>query len=72
MTWPLAAVLVAGLTALVAMAWVVMPYVRKRSDHEKRLVALEAANVEMTHNMAVVRETFTGIPGMPRVRSVSR
>lgn len=73
MTWPLAACVIATLALVGAMTWVVLPYVRRKSDHETRLAALEAANVELTHNMAVVQQAFGGgLPGMPKVRAVSR
>jgi hypothetical protein len=73
MDWPLAVVLCASFVAVVALTWVVLPYLRKRSDAETRLVALEKANVELQHAVAEQSQRLEamGMRGLPRL-GVSR
>jgi hypothetical protein len=40
--------------------WLVLPYLRKRSDAEKRIEALEAVNVEHADRLARVEQTVEG------------
>lgn len=44
MTWPDAFVFASGVAGFVALAHVVMPYVRSRTDEQRREAALKAAN----------------------------
>lgn len=73
MTWEAVAALAVVLIALVAGLHVTLPYVRKRSDHETRLAALEAANVELRDSAARTTQALEsmGARGLPRL-GVSR
>ena len=75
MDWPLAIVAVASLAAFVAALHVVLPYVRKRSDAETRLLALEAANVELRQSVAELVQMAGGahaLGRLPRLGAASR
>lgn len=69
MTWPLVTALAVSLGFVGAMTSLVLPYVRRKSDHEVRLAALEAANVSLKDDVARLQQG--GGPtmpwGMPRV-----
>lgn len=70
MTWELTVFSVACLGAFVASLWLLLPYIRRRSNEETRLHALEAADVELKDRMARVEQAFEGpvLPrGLPRV-----
>lgn len=60
MTWPIAFTVVSAFAALVAFAHVALPYVRKRSDAETRLEALEAANHELRDRTARLEQFAEG------------
>lgn len=58
MSWSIAVVIVAAFAATVTGLQVCLPYLRKRSDAETRLAALEAANVELGDRMARVEQVM--------------
>ena len=70
MSWALAVVSVAAMGALVALVHVVLPYVKPRTDVEKRVEALEAANVELKDKAARLEqftEYMSGGQKLPRM-----
>ena len=75
MSWSLAFVLVGGMGALVALAHVALPYIVKRTDHETRLNALEAANAELKQTTAELVQFAAGggaLGRLPRAGGISR
>ena len=72
MTWPLAVTVLGCLAALVALAHVALPYLRKRSDAEVRLQALEAANVSLSDRIAHVEQFTAGGGSLGVLRRAAR
>lgn len=75
MSWEHVAAFAIGYGVTAALVWMVLPYVRKRSDVETRLVALEAANVELRDNVARLIQVAEGmgpLGRLPRLGAVSR
>lgn len=64
MTWELAAVVIAAIAGFVALAKVSLPFIRARSTAEARMMALEAANAQLTDRLARVEQQFesTSLP----------
>jgi len=73
MTWELVALVAVCLAFAGVAMWLGLPYLRKRSDEETRLAALEAASVALTDRLARVEQVFEGpgVRGLPRM-GVSR
>lgn len=69
MSWEIVAALAVVLVALVAGLHVTLPFIRRRSDAETRLAALEAANVELRDRAARVEQALEGMGmrGLPRL-----
>jgi len=73
MTWQLCVAFIAALGFVGVMTWLVLPYVRRKSDYETRIAALEAANVALSDRTARIEQAFGVLPrGMGRVAAVSR
>lgn len=65
MTWEWTAFSVAAFAFAAVALWLVLPYLRKRTDEERRLAALEVANVELRDSVKRIEQAFEG-PALPR------
>ncbi len=73
MDWAIALVVITAIAALATVAVFALPYVRRRSDAEARLAALEAVNVALSDRLARAEQSLesVGAPRLPRL-GVSR
>lgn len=67
MTWEVASVAIAALAAFTVLGVFALPYVRKRSDDETRIAALEAANVALTDRLARVEQNQDSLSPLSRL-----
>lgn len=65
MSWELTVVVLGCLAAFVVSLWLLLPYLRKRGEEDKRLAALEAAYVELKDRLARFEQALDG-PALPR------
>ena len=63
MTWPDATVVLGCLAALVGLTWVVLPYVRSRTEEQRREEALRSINkrIEVLESSAAERRMPVGL-----------
>lgn len=69
MSWELVAVVVASFAFVACMTWLALPYVRRKSDHEKRIAALESATATLEDRTAKLNQAFD-LSGRPMVRGL--